>query len=59
MKTAIRMLPWLLLLGALVFISLNYRTISILRSENDGLKAALQAHESAENRQLRLAPPPR
>ena len=47
MKSAIRLLPWLLLLGALVFIGLDYRTISILRSENDGWKATSQAREAA------------
>ena len=81
MKSAVRLLPWLLLLIALIFIGLDYRTTSILRSENDGLKATLQAKDfelarlhattgevarlqqdlrrlTAENQQLRLAPPP-
>lgn len=45
MKSTVRFLPWLLLLVALIFIGLDYRTTSILRSENDGLKAALQAKD--------------
>ena len=49
MKSAVRLLPWVLLLVALVFIGLDYRTTSILRSENDGLKATLQAREAAAN----------
>lgn len=48
MKIA-RLLPWLLLAGALVIIGLDYRATSILRSENDGLKATLQAREAAVN----------
>ena len=57
MKSAVRFLPWLLLLVALVFIGLDYRTTSILRSENDGLKATLQARE-AELTRLRAAATP-
>ena len=49
MKSAVRLLPWVLLLVALVFIGLDYRTTSILRSENDGLKATLQVREAAAN----------
>jgi len=47
MKSALRALPWLLLLAAFVLIGLDYRTISILRSENEGWKATLQAREAA------------
>ena len=54
MKSTVRFLPWLLLLVALIFIGLDYRTTSILRSENDGLKATLQARE-AELTRLRTA----
>ncbi len=49
MKTVVRLLPWLLLCAAIVFLGLDYRTLSILRSENEGWRATLQAREAAVN----------
>lgn len=49
MKTLNHVLPWALLLTALVLLGLSWRANSILKAENDGLKAALEAKQAAGN----------
>jgi hypothetical protein len=49
MKTVVRFSPWVLLLLALVMIGLDWRKISILQSENNGLRVALQGRQAAES----------